>query len=194
MRTLNDAWRWYQAVAEGMKRLTHIAKFWGEFPWEQSDEWVARVKQNNVLRHVEAVQMSTEAKVVSDEHDDLAVLVLFSVFEAVVRDRLRSQLEPEISQLKHPSLVRAGEEVEERIAHGSFGKLLQAFKLNERVSVPHRCSPLRGESRAAPRPPSCASRRETSRASRRAGKRCTPDRLYTQLDRLTTHSHLPRNT
>ncbi|MDY3562573.1 hypothetical protein R5W23_004039 [Gemmata sp. JC673] len=131
MRTLDDAWRWYQAVAEGMKRLTHLAKFWGEFPWEQSDEWVARVKQNNVLRHVEAVQMSAEAKVVSDEHDDLAVLVLFSVFEAVVRDRLRSQLEPEISRLKHPSLVRAGKEVEETIAHGSFGKLLQAFKLNE---------------------------------------------------------------
>lgn len=131
MRTLDDAWNWYQAVTEGMRRLTHLAKFWGEFPWEQGHEWTNRVQRDNVLRHVEAVQMSADATVVTDEQDDLAILVLFSVFEATVRTNLREQLLPELTRLRHPSLIRAGREVEEAVEHGSFGKLLHAFKLDD---------------------------------------------------------------
>lgn len=132
MKTLEDAWNWYRVVAEGTKRLAHLAKFWGQFPWGQGDEWIARVERDNVLRHVEAVDLSNGARVVNDEHDDLAILVLFSVFEAVVRDHLKTQLAPEISRLRHPSLVKAGKEVEEAVEHGSFGRLLQAFKLEEK--------------------------------------------------------------
>lgn len=131
MRTLKEAWAWYEAVTKGMKRLTHLAKFWGEFPWGQGDEWVNRVAQDNVLRDVEAVTLAKDAKTVTDEHDDLAILVLFSVFEAVVRDNLKTQLAPEISRLKHPSLRKAGKEVEEAVEHGSFGRLLEAFKLDD---------------------------------------------------------------
>ena len=57
MRTMEDAWNWCEAVAKGMNRLTHLAKFWGEFPWGQGDEWVARVERDNVLRHVESVDL-----------------------------------------------------------------------------------------------------------------------------------------
>ncbi|MBY0457015.1 MAG: hypothetical protein K2V38_06740 [Gemmataceae bacterium] len=132
MTTLEDAWRWYQAVAECTKRLTHLAKFWGEFPWGQGDEWVRRVERDGVLRHVETVQLVEDVEVILDEHDDLAVLVLFSVFEATVRARLKTQLAPELGNLRHPSLVEAGKAVEEAIEHGSFGRLFQAFKLEEK--------------------------------------------------------------
>jgi hypothetical protein len=132
MKTLEDAWSWYRAVAEGMKRLTHLAKFWGQFPWGRGDEWVAQVERDNVLRHVEAVNLTTDAQAVTDEQDDLAILVLFSVFEASVREHLKAQLTPELERLRHPSLVKAGQEVEEAVEHGSFGRLLQAFKLQEK--------------------------------------------------------------
>jgi hypothetical protein len=132
MRTLDDAWNWYRAVAEGMKRLTHLAKFWGEFPWGPGYEWVERVERDNVLRHVESVNIDTDAQAVIGEHDDLAILVLFSVFEATVRAQLNAQLAPEIHHLRHPSLVQAGKKVVEAIEQGSFGKLLQAFKLEEK--------------------------------------------------------------
>lgn len=131
MRTLTEAWTWYEAVTKGMNRLTHLGKFWGEFPWGQGDEWVRRVERDNVLRHVESIALTGDADVVMSEHDDLAVLVLFSVFEAVVRDHLKSQLAPEISRLRHPSLQRAGRDVEEAVEHGSFGRLLDAFKLDD---------------------------------------------------------------
>jgi hypothetical protein len=132
MKTLEDAWNWYRAVSEGMKRLAHLAKFWGEFPWSRGDEWITRVERDNVLRHVEALDMKNDAQVVTDEHDDLAILVLFSVFEAIVRDLLRTQLAPEISRLRHASLKEAGKQVLEAVEHGSFGRLLEAFKLEER--------------------------------------------------------------
>lgn len=132
MTTLDDAWMWYRAVADGMKRLTHLAKFWGKFPWGQQDEWVAQVERDNVLRHVESVHLAGNAELVTNEHDDLAVLVLFSVFEAIVRDHLKTQLAPEINRLQHPNLKKAGKDVLDSVEHGSFGLLLQAFKLEEK--------------------------------------------------------------
>lgn len=132
MTTLEEAWQWYLSVAEGMKRLTHLAKYWGEFPWGQQHEWVSRVERDNVLRHVEVSALTRDARTVTDEHDDLAVLVLFSVFEASVRDHLKAQLAPEIGRLQHPSLRKAGKDVIESVEHGSFGLLLQAFKLDEK--------------------------------------------------------------
>jgi hypothetical protein len=130
MRTLEEAWSWYEAVYNGMKRLAHLAKFWGEFPWGQGDAWVDRVAKDNVLRDVEAIDLSRDAGTVTNEHDDLAILVLFSAFEAVVRDHLKAQLAPEISRLKHPSLQKACRDVEEAVEHGSFGRLLEAFKIS----------------------------------------------------------------
>src|SRR5947209_2096131 len=120
MTTLDEAWAWYQAAAEGARRLTHLAKFWDELPWEEADEWVTRIGRDNVLRGVEADQMEREAKQVADELDDLAVLVLFSVFEANVRDLVVTQLRPEIDRLTHPALKKAGEDVLQAVAEGSF--------------------------------------------------------------------------
>lgn len=135
MTTLDDAWKWYRAVADGMKRLTHLAKYWGQFPWGQSDEWVRLVERDNVLRGVEAVDIATDAHFVIGEHDDLAILVLFSVFEANVRDHLKKQLVPAVGQLLHPSLVKAGKDVLDDIERGSVGLLLEPLKLDDKDLV-----------------------------------------------------------
>ena len=130
MRTLADAWNWYQAVAEATKRLDRLARVWGDFPWDQNDAWVNRVARDGVLGRVESLDLAENARIVSTELDDLAIFVLFSVFEAIVRDRLKDQIADELRGLKHPSLVKAGREVEDAIEQGSFGKLLDHFKLD----------------------------------------------------------------
>lgn len=130
MKTLADAWNWYQAVAEATKRLDRLARVWGDFPWSQDDAWVKRVEQDGVLGRVESQDLAENARIVSTELDDLAIFVLFSVFEATVRDRLKDQIADEVRGLKHPSLVKAAREVEDAIEQGSFGKVLDHFKLD----------------------------------------------------------------
>ena len=158
MKTLDEAWAWYRAVAEGAKRLTHLAKFWGDLPWGQAYEWVSRMEKDGVLRHLEADQMEKEAQHITKELDDLAVLVLFSVFEAIVRSLVEEQVRTETAQLKHPALKKAGDDALQAIVEGSFFRVLEPYKsqandtLIEQVNqvrhyrnwVAHGRRPLRG--------------------------------------------------
>jgi hypothetical protein len=135
MKTLEDAWEWYGAVKEGTKRLAHLAKFWGDLPPRQGDEWATQVRMDNVLREVSATEMREDAELVRAELDDLAVLVLFSVFEAIVRDLIERQVKPEVNGLQHPALQMAGKEVLEAIAQGSFFRVLEPYKLADKDLV-----------------------------------------------------------
>lgn len=128
MNTLDEAWEWYTAVREGMKQLASLAKYWGGLPWGSEDEGIVRPAKDNVLRHVQADRLTREAKMVTDHLDDLAVLVLFSVFEANVRDLVEAQVRPEIDQLRHVALKNAGKEVLDAVAEGSFFRVLEPFK------------------------------------------------------------------
>jgi hypothetical protein len=128
MTTLEDAWEWYLAASGGAKRLTHLAKYWDMLPWGGDDGWVSEIQKDNALRHLSADQLSKDATTVERELDDLAVLVLFSVFEAIVRDLVDEQLRPEIAGLKHVALKSAGEDVLQSVAEGSFFRVLEPFK------------------------------------------------------------------
>lgn len=128
MTTLEDAWAWYQAVKQGAKRLAHLSKYWALLPWGGDESWVRRVENDNVLRHVEGDQLAADAALVQDNLEDLAVLVLFSVFEANVRDIVVSQVQPEVGLLRHPSLKAAGADVLQAVTEGSFFRVIDPFK------------------------------------------------------------------
>ncbi|HSQ57778.1 MAG TPA: hypothetical protein VLM40_18795 [Gemmata sp.] len=128
MTTLEDAWAWYRAVGEAAKRLAHLGKYWDSFPWGCDEEWVKRLQKDNALRHLRTEELSKDATLIQEGLDDLAVLVLFSVFEASVRDVVSEQVRPEVEQLKHPSLKTAGAEVIQAVAEGSFFRILEPFK------------------------------------------------------------------
>jgi hypothetical protein len=128
MRTLDDAWAWYRAVAEGAKRLVHLAKFWDAMPDEEAHEWIRNLARDSVLKGATAEKMSGQAIRVTDELDDLAILLLFSVFEANIRDLVESQVQPEIARLQHRALKNAAEELLKSIREGSFGFLLERLK------------------------------------------------------------------
>jgi hypothetical protein len=125
MKTLGEAWGWYRAAVEGARRLTHLAEFWGDLPWGVNNEWLSPIERDSVLGHLEADQMKKDAQQVTQELDDLAVLVLFSVFEANVRDLVERQVHPEVEKLVHPALKQAGEDVLQAIAEGSFFRVVE---------------------------------------------------------------------
>jgi hypothetical protein len=131
MKTLEEAWAWYRSVADGTKRLAHLSKFWDQLPWDEGSEWVERVKRDSVLSGVSATVMAGEARRVEEALDDLAVLVLFSVFEAIVRDLIEAQVQPEVDALRHPTLVKAGKDVIDALAEGSFFRVLEPYKLTD---------------------------------------------------------------
>jgi hypothetical protein len=128
MTNLDEAWKWYRAATESMKRLAHLSTHWDDMPERGENVWVDRLLSDNVLRHVESAGMAREAKAVDDELADLAVLVLFSVFEATVRDLVAKQINPELAGLRHATLVKAGKDVLRAIEEGSFFQILEPFK------------------------------------------------------------------
>ena len=68
--------------------------------------------------------------------DDLAVIVLFSVFESHVRDYLVERIEPSANELTDPILKEAAEDAIQGIKEGSFyRRVLEPLKKQQRVSA-----------------------------------------------------------
>ncbi|MCE9566127.1 MAG: hypothetical protein K8U57_29245 [Planctomycetes bacterium] len=130
MTTLDDAWRWYGAVRQQSKLTRRLAgKYWGELPWEGS------IGRDAFFREMNPEHLGESASLVTDQLDDLAVLVLFSVFEATVRETVLANIRPEVEQLRHPSLRHAAEEACEALANGSFFRVLEPFKADGHANL-----------------------------------------------------------
>lgn len=128
MTTLDDAWAWYQATSSGAQVVARLAKYWDLMPWEGGEEWIRALARDNLFRHLEAGQLAKDAEQIENGLEDLAILMLFSVFEANVRDLVESDVRPEIEALKHPALRKAGEDVLQAVTEGSFYRVLEPFK------------------------------------------------------------------
>jgi hypothetical protein len=128
MTTLEDAWAWYLAAREGAKRLAHLAKYWDLLPWGEAEDWMKQLQGDNVFRTLDSGRLAKDAETVQKELDDLAVLVLFSVFEAIVRDLVVGQIRPEVEGLQHAFLKGTSEEILQRVTEGSFFNVLEPFK------------------------------------------------------------------
>lgn len=95
-----------------------------------NDEWIKQLKSENVLRYLEDDQLQRNSETVEAWLRDLVVLLLFSVFEAEVRELIERQLKLEVVKLRHPTLVRAGKDVLDAVAEGSFFRVLESFKVS----------------------------------------------------------------
>jgi hypothetical protein len=84
--------------------------------------------RDTFFRDLEPGGVSREAAFVADQLGDLAVLVLFSMFEASVRESVLAVVRPEAEQLRHPSLRYAAREACLGIEEGSFFRVLEPFK------------------------------------------------------------------
>jgi hypothetical protein len=121
--SLADAWRWYQAargLARTMERLGD--QHWDKLPWEGD------LGRDNHLNELTAAEILDRSQRVLDDLDDLCVLLLFSVFEAAIRERVLAEVEAELPALRHVAIKRALGEMREGIEHGSFYKVLEPYK------------------------------------------------------------------
>jgi len=68
--------------------------------------------------------------------DDLAVVVLFSVFESLVRDYLIRRIKPEAAALSDPILKQAADDALRGVAEGSFfRRVLEPLKEQNHLSA-----------------------------------------------------------
>jgi hypothetical protein len=121
--SLDDAWRWYETarrLARTMERLGE--KHWNNLPWDGD------LGQDDHLKHLTSAEILSGSLTFLDDLDDLCVLLLFSVFEATVRERVLAEVEAELPPLRHVAIKRALDEMKEGIEHGSFFKVLEPYK------------------------------------------------------------------
>jgi hypothetical protein len=122
IQSLDDAWTWYHAVRTLAFDMMTLARKWDD---PALDEVLAR---DNRLRHRTAVDLQVMAQAIMDDLDDLAILVMFSVFEATVRDRATADVEREMELVRHPAVLRAVRELTEAIKNGSFARVTEAYQ------------------------------------------------------------------
>ncbi|MBV9122252.1 MAG: hypothetical protein JO112_02690, partial [Planctomycetes bacterium] len=123
MASLEDAWQWYASVKELTLAMFALGKkHWDSLPWQ------GPLGQDERLRHTEAPEILDRVKVILSDLDDLGVLLLFSVFEATVRERALADVAAELPTLRHPALQQAVRTLTEALEHGSFYKVTEAYK------------------------------------------------------------------
>ena len=123
MINLNDAWIWYVTSREQLKLFGRLGrKHWDELPWDGT------LGRDDKLKSLEAEAIVTGSAFCLDHLDDFAVLILFSVFESVVRAQVLSEVEDEKSRLRHELIIQIVTDATDEIEHGSFYRVLQVFK------------------------------------------------------------------
>lgn len=118
--TLDQAFDWYMAAKIMSKSMGRMGlKHWDTLTREgmlSADDQLRLLKSENIVQ---------QAKVVLD---DLCVLLLFSVFEAIVRDRVLREVSSQLPPLRHPSIMRAIDAMKTEIEQGSFGRVMEPYK------------------------------------------------------------------
>jgi hypothetical protein len=125
VKTLEEAWNWYKEAKSQLELSRRIAsRYWLDLPWEQKLDRDDRFK--SLMR--EELEQGTEYTLA--QMDDLAVLVLFSVFEALVRDLLSAEIKKEVAEksVNHAVLLQAVDDLINQVEEGSFFKVLEPFK------------------------------------------------------------------
>ena len=84
---------------------------------------------DNKFRTLGKGEIQDKASQVLEDLDDLAVLLLFSVFEAEVRRQTLEGVERELTiPPRHPALNDAVDEMKDTIRNGSFGTLTRMYR------------------------------------------------------------------
>lgn len=167
MTSLTDAWQWYLATRASMLRIRRIAqKHWSDLPW------AGRLGKDDELRLLESDDVTKAADLGLVHFEDIAVLVLFSVFEAQVRAQVLLDVRTESTSIKHPSLQAAIDDAINSIEEGSFFRVMEPFKspglidLVEEVNQVRRYRNWVAHGRRSARPPDVTPRVAFDRLSR----------------------------
>src|SRR5262245_53731293 len=106
MKTLAEAWGWYQATKRNLQRMRRL----GRRHWVDPSLEAASIWQDDQFKLLEKDDIIAETAASLKPIDDLAIVVLFSVFESNVRDYLVARIRPEAAALTDPILKEAVED------------------------------------------------------------------------------------
>jgi hypothetical protein len=166
MTTLQDAWLWYVAIRQQLGLMERLAAhYWHDLPWE------GRLSRDDYFKPLEAQDLHRQARFGLSQIDDQAIVLLFSVFESLVRRRVLDEIDREAAHLRHRALRQAWKEAREQIAEGSFFHVLQPFKdyhadLVEEVNQVRRYRNWVAHGKGGQRPPSVDPRTAFNRLQR----------------------------
>jgi hypothetical protein len=125
MRTLEDAWRWYSGTKRQVFLMRRLADLhWAELSWEGT------LGKDDYFKELDPEQLKDDADFSLGQFDDLAVLVLFAVFESLVRDQLGTEIRAEIEEkgINHALLLRSFRDLDQQVGEGSFFRILEPYK------------------------------------------------------------------
>jgi hypothetical protein len=116
MNTPADAWDWYVATRRNLERMQRLGKKYWNAVALQSEA----IGRDDQFKNLLASDIEDETARSLKPIDDLAVVVLFSVFESLVRGHLVALIQPEVDRLSDPILKHAGEDAIRGVEEGSF--------------------------------------------------------------------------
>jgi hypothetical protein len=123
MMNLDDAWNWYVTTRKQLRLFGRLGrKHWDHLPWD------GPLGMDDHIKLIESDVIVTDSAFCLGHLDDFAVLILFSVFESIVRDQVLSDVEDEKARLSHALIVKIVENAVQEIEHGSFYQVLEVFK------------------------------------------------------------------
>jgi hypothetical protein len=120
MTTLEEAWGWYDTTRRHLSLFGRLTRpdYWIGLPLDRDDKFKA----------LDPEEVRSRIETGLPYLNDLAVVVLFSVFESIVRHHAVGLIESRRSATDHPVISRTLDEAEESLREGSFYHVLQAYK------------------------------------------------------------------
>lgn len=130
MNSLADAWEWHQATKRSLTRIQRL----GERHWDDPSLDGSSLWQDDLFKTLISADIVRDTTASLALIDDLAVVVLFSVFESIVRDYLVQRIKPEAAALSDPILRQAAEDAIRGVEEGSFYlRVLGPLKVQKHV-------------------------------------------------------------
>jgi hypothetical protein len=123
MMTFDEAWDWYLKTREQLELLGRVGRrHWNNLPWH------GELGRDEKLKSIEAEDIVADTGVSLDHLDDFAVLILFSAFESILRDRARTDVQNERDRLVNPLVTRILDEAARDLNHSSIFRVLDVYR------------------------------------------------------------------
>lgn len=124
MKTLGDVLKWYEQNRQVFRLASRLGDLqWSELPWE------GKLGRDDQFRLLEGTDLAGMANAILAEFDDIAIFVLFPVFESIVRQAVLDGVRDEVAGLQHPALRQSALRMREEVEEGGFAhNVLALFK------------------------------------------------------------------
>lgn len=166
MKNLDEAWSWCQSTRDCLGLFRRLGeRYWNDLPWS------GKLGSDDRFRSIEGPTVVERASGSLEHIDDLAVMVLFSVFESIVRDRLMSDVAEQEESIARPHVRAILQRTHDGIENGSFFRIVELYKvtdanLAEEVNQVRRYRNWVAHGKRAERPPSVSPEAAYDRLSR----------------------------